>query len=131
MVSVALYSSGDIRSHIERVEDKVQTTVAMTSPAMIGSASTAVDTPRAGDERISQGTDALQDIRATFTDFRECFGHWMWIEFLLGATVLLAGAIKEAAWRRDEDTVRVESGDDDGTADSAERETGSPTDAVS
>ena len=131
MVGMALYSSGDIRSRIERVEDKVQTTVATTSPVMVDSASTAVDTPRAGDERISQEPDASQEIHAAFTDFRERFDDWMWIEFLLGAMVLLAGAIKEAAWRRDEDTVRMESGDADGTTDSAERETGSPMDAVS
>jgi len=104
MVAVAFYSLGEIDANITDLERNI---ASLRSPVSALAAPDSSALPAAGQgapdvtvpgSRAFGGATA-ETVLARFHSLYETYKKWMWVEFTLGAFILLAGAIKQAAWR--------------------------------
>lgn len=106
MVAVAFYSFGILDAQITRVEQQLASlrtaTGAGSLPGSVGN--TAPHSPGAVSqtqppEAARYGRATAETVRTSFQALHATYAEWMWVEFALGAFIILAGAVKEAAWR--------------------------------
>jgi len=102
MVAVGFYSLGEIAAGVAQVEQDIASVRSPTA-SFPGTDTTAVRQGLApssslpGSRTFGEGT--TETVFAGLRALHGTYKKWMWIEFVLGAFILLAGAIKEAAWR--------------------------------
>jgi hypothetical protein len=101
MVGVALYSFGNLDSHIARLEynmSTLQNSLAIKAATDTTVAGATLLSPAIMQNPYESATTAT--VRANFAQVQARYRYWMWIQLVLGSAVLFAGALKQAAWRR-------------------------------